>query len=351
MSDYISDSKSSSSVQENHTIEYTGTAGKLFPIVLLNLFLTIITLGIYRFWAKTNIRKYMWGETKFDGEPFEYTGTGGELFVGALIVFVAFIIPLSVGLTFLLMSYPVIAPFIVLGLYPFLIFLMGVAIYRAQMYRMSRTNWRGIRGAQLKGSSTYGWLTLKYIVLYLITFGLIAPYIICRLWNFLMNNKRFGSGVMSSDAKSKPLFKIWILTWLASIIVFGGIMFLLITALTTNDIGMILFSYLLLFIASVVISVWFQAALYNHLISSLSYQNMKFDFNVSVGKFLTFSIVNMLILIFTLGLGAPFIMQRWTRFFCEEITFTGQIDFAEIDQSPETGPEFGEGLVEAFDMG
>jgi uncharacterized membrane protein YjgN (DUF898 family) len=53
----------------NHTINYVGSSGKLFPIVLINLFLTIITIGIYRFWAKTNIRKYFWSQTQFDGEP------------------------------------------------------------------------------------------------------------------------------------------------------------------------------------------------------------------------------------------------------------------------------------------
>ncbi len=73
----------SSQDQDNHhTIEYVGTRGELMPIVLMNLLLTILTLGIYHFWAKTNIRKYLWDKTRFDGEPFEYTGTGGELFMG-----------------------------------------------------------------------------------------------------------------------------------------------------------------------------------------------------------------------------------------------------------------------------
>lgn len=129
----------------SHTLKYKGTGSQLLPIVLLNLLFTIITIGIFRFWAKTNIRKYLWKNTYLDDEPFEYLGTGGELFVGSVIVGVV----LSAGLfsiTFLMSiiadSYPMLGPFVFILMYPLFIFLMGVAIYRAQVYRMSRTRWR-----------------------------------------------------------------------------------------------------------------------------------------------------------------------------------------------------------------
>jgi len=347
----ILENPSSKDDDASHTIEYVGTVGALLPIVLMNLLLTIITLGIYRFWAKTNVRKYLWSKTRFDGEPFEYTGTGGELFVGFLIVFFILILPIMIGLGFLVQLYPTTAPYIIGAFYPLFIFLMGVAIYRAQVYRMSRTNWRGITGAQLKGSAAYGWITLKYAMLYFITLGLIAPYVICRSWNFLMNNKRMGSGVISCDVKSKPLFKVWFLTWLAALVGFGSMIGLISYAALTNNITLIVVAYLVIFLASAVLFVWFQAALFNHLFGGLRYQNMAFDFHIKPMELLTFSIVNFLILLFTLGLGASFITQRWSRLICEKLSFEGQLDFSEISQSPESGPSFGEGLIEAFDIG
>lgn len=337
--------------EQHHEISYSGTTGGLFPIVLMNLLLMIITLGIYHFWAKTNIRKYLWSNTRFDGEPFEYTGTGGELFIGALIVGFLFIAPFALGLVFLLNTYPLIAPFALVALYPFFIFLIGVAIYRAQVYRMSRTRWRSIRGAQLPKSAAYGWLTLKYAVLYILTFGLIMPYVLCRMWNFMMNNKRLGSGVFSCDVKSKPLFKIWLRTILATIIVIGGFFYLLFDAAQSKNIGMIIFSYLMIFISMPLIFAWFYAAALSHLFSGLKFQDVAVNFHIKPVEFLIFSFVNMVILIFTLGLGAPFIIQRWTRLICEKITLDGKVDFAQIAQSPEYGPAFGEGLVEAFDIG
>ena len=60
----------------------------------MNALLTLITLGIYRFWAKTNIRRFFWRNVSLLDDPLEYTGTGGELFVGFLIV-IAVLFPLG----------------------------------------------------------------------------------------------------------------------------------------------------------------------------------------------------------------------------------------------------------------
>lgn len=67
---------------------------ELFRIHLVNYFLTIVTLGFYRFWAKTRIRKYVWSHVEFEGARFEYTGTAKELFFGFLIIFFVVLLPL-----------------------------------------------------------------------------------------------------------------------------------------------------------------------------------------------------------------------------------------------------------------
>ncbi len=55
-------------------------------------------LGIWRFWGKTRMRRYLWSHTSLSGDRFEYTGTGGELFVGFIIVMIAYVLG-SIGLT------------------------------------------------------------------------------------------------------------------------------------------------------------------------------------------------------------------------------------------------------------
>ena len=334
----------------HHTIDYVGTTGELLPIVLMNLLLTIITLGIYWAWARTSIRKHLWYKTRFDNEPFEYTGTGGELFFGAIIASILLGLALTT-LQALSTSIPMLAPVSSYLIYPLIIFLIGVAIYRAQTYRMSRTKWRRIRGAQLAKSMVYGWLTLKYSVLFVITFGLISPYIICRMWNFVMNNKRMGSGIISCDVESRPLFRVWFISWLVAIFVLGGISVLIYMALASNSDGLLLVGYILMFVASSVIFAWFRAALLSHLVGGLKFQKMAVNFHIEPVELLVFSVVNSLILIFTLGLGIPFVTQRWLRLICDRMSFSGDFDFVQISLPPERGPMFGEGLAEVFDVG
>jgi hypothetical protein len=69
--------------------------GSFFPAQLGRFLLTLLTLGIHRFWWKTAVRRRLWAETTVDGDPLEYMGRGIEMFVGALIVFAAVLIPLS----------------------------------------------------------------------------------------------------------------------------------------------------------------------------------------------------------------------------------------------------------------
>ena len=69
-------------------------------IAFPNLLLTIVTLGIYRFWATARERRYLWSRTKFVDEHLEWAGTGMELFLGFVMVFVLFGVPYF-GLTFI----------------------------------------------------------------------------------------------------------------------------------------------------------------------------------------------------------------------------------------------------------
>ena len=58
------------------------------PFLWLSLkigLLNIITLTLYRFWGKTEVRRRVWRNVRLNDEPFEYTGRGGELFIGFIL--------------------------------------------------------------------------------------------------------------------------------------------------------------------------------------------------------------------------------------------------------------------------
>ncbi len=73
-----------STVKGRNPLSYSGKGGEMFMLMMKNLVLTIITLGIYRAWAKTDFRRYVWGNVHFLGDRASYTGTGEELFKGWL---------------------------------------------------------------------------------------------------------------------------------------------------------------------------------------------------------------------------------------------------------------------------
>src|SRR5687767_706491 len=65
-------------------LRYHGTGGSFFGLVLGNALLTLITVGVYSFWAKNKVREFHYSHTELDGDRFAYHGTGGELFSGYL---------------------------------------------------------------------------------------------------------------------------------------------------------------------------------------------------------------------------------------------------------------------------
>jgi len=77
-------------------VAFTGRRGPLFKLLLRVTLLTILTLGIYRFWGKVHIRRFFWHNIRLLGDPLEYTGTPMELFLGFLIV-IAALIPLTMA--------------------------------------------------------------------------------------------------------------------------------------------------------------------------------------------------------------------------------------------------------------
>ena len=130
---------------------YFGTRGPLFRLYLLTSLLTLVTLGIYRFWAKTRIRKYIWSATSGDGDSFEYTGTGLEKFLGFLVAIV--ILAIYLGIVQMALFYFGLNLFVdpqnqgqelaqigaiyltLLAVLPLMLF----AQYRARRYKMARS--------------------------------------------------------------------------------------------------------------------------------------------------------------------------------------------------------------------
>ena len=75
--------------------EFRGNGGEYFRIWIVNLLLTIVTLGIYSAWAKVRRLRYFYGNTFVDGHSFEYHGQPLAILKGRLIVVAGYVVFLS----------------------------------------------------------------------------------------------------------------------------------------------------------------------------------------------------------------------------------------------------------------
>lgn len=203
-----------------HPLDYTGQAKSLGWLVFKSMILTIITLGFYRFWGKTRIRKYIWSSQSLFGEPLEYTGTGKELFLGFLIV-LAVLIPFGIIINvgnFYIQTMGSNAALIAFQIAYYLIFLylFGYALYRARRYQLSRTVWRSIRFAQTGDAKKYATKFFGYSLLTIVTLALAAPLATVRLQTYMMNNTFLGQQNFNLEAQAKDLYWKWVVCFILS---------------------------------------------------------------------------------------------------------------------------------------
>jgi len=200
----------------------------LFTLLLKNMGLTIITLGIYRFWARTALRRYWWSNVVIDGDSLEYTGTGAELFLGFLF-FLLVVSPFGLvwGLLKAFAADPKWQAVLTLGFYVFLLFiLLPVAMFRARRYRMSRTRWRGIRGGMTGSTLRFLAITIGGFVATILSCGILAPWMRIMQTRYITNCSSFGDQDLNFDGKSGGLILRWlaILALPALLVVVAGLM-------------------------------------------------------------------------------------------------------------------------------
>ena len=120
-------------VDARNRLLYEGKRGALARIAVTNALLTMPTLGIYRFWGKTRVRRYLWSRVGFLGDPLEYTGTGRELFLGFLVAVavIGLLVATRSGIEWVFAEQPLTLPVLDSIQAVALLFLIYVAAYRA----------------------------------------------------------------------------------------------------------------------------------------------------------------------------------------------------------------------------
>lgn len=345
-------------------VENRSKIGSFLWIGVYTTIFTALTLTLYRFWARTIVRRRLWSETTIGGEPLEYTGKGSELLIGFLIAIVTVMAPLvgAIVAAQLLLD-PISAVAVISVAYLIIFFLVGVAMFLARRYQLSRTMWRGVRFEQRGSAMAYGAMTFGYMLLTIITLGWFGPAMQLRLEKRLWSNAWFGDMPFAYDnspaARTEPVYLSYVLAMFGVVLwyagVFGVAWYLGLTQDPSEMMNPVTVARLYAAILGgglllVFFVAWHQAALIRQITRSISLGGVSLRSRFTAWDVIQLAITNALLVIFTLGFGALAAQMRVWRKICRRLEVTGTLELAQIRQAATRGPRSGEGMVDAFDL-
>ena len=353
-------------------IGWSGNPWDLVGLSFTNFFLTIVTLGIYSFWGKTEVRKRIWSSVRLQDEPLAYTGTGKELFLGFLIVFGAVFLPITLLTFFAMVAFGPqsgVSSLVQLLIYIVFFFLWGVAVYRARRYRLSRTLWRGIRGGMAGSSAGFAWTNFWTAILIPFTLGWILPWRANVLQKQLNSETTFGNRQMAYQGNSGPLYKYFAALWVGGLVLYLAVIGIIAAfapslqaeAEAAARQGMeykpslklvlgIIFSFFAAGVLWSIISAWYQSQKFRLFAGFTSFDQGRFTLDTTALGLIGVFISNFLLSALTLGILKPVAQARIARYFVERLSLEGTADVASILQSTAALEKRGEGLAQGFDV-
>jgi len=277
-------------------LEYDGTMGAVAGITALNSLLTLATLGIYRFWGKTRLRRYLWSRIDVFGDRLEYSGTGLELFLGFLVAMVL-LLPIFGIPVFIQVAYAgnLDVQGVTEALFTLLIvFLIQVAIFRARRYRLTRTRWRGIRGGQSGSAFIYALRAMGLFILTGLSLGLFWPWASVALQRYKIGNTWLGDRQLTFHGRGLGLLKYWLVVLVlavAGVVLFSIFMAVSISAGNTGGdpqdwVGssiMAVAAYVCLFGAAIA-WVWYKVREFRYFAESTRLGTTRFSSSLSTGR-------------------------------------------------------------------
>jgi len=181
--------------------------------------LLAVTLGIYRFWLATDVRRFLWSNTEVAGDGLEYIGTARELLLGFLIAIVL-LVPVNVMFFLAAFSGGLLGQISGIVALAVLALFGQFAVYRARRYRLTRTLYRGIRFHQTGSAWRYAVCALSWWAMITVTLGLAYPFAQASLERFKMRNTYYGNLQGHFVGSGLRLFFRGVLFWVIVVVPF-----------------------------------------------------------------------------------------------------------------------------------
>ncbi|EDY81494.1 conserved hypothetical protein [Verrucomicrobiia bacterium DG1235] len=312
-------------IYRNLSFGFTGQTGEYFRIWIVNMLLTLVTFGFYTPWARVRSRRYFHANTHLDGHSFDYLAKPINIFWGYLIVLVVVGGYYTAGFFNPIFTIPFILMYIFFGPW---------VVYKAMRFKAHNTSYRNVR---FEFHGTVGDAYAIYLgmaILIPLTFGLIVPYWIMKQKEYFYKNLSFGGRQFDFTPEAGEYYTRYILGGVMSMamffiymFVFGAIMLPTLASGEPIDPENIPISFYLsiylgyapLMLGMVFVQIYIFVSLFNYNLGRMLVQQTAFESKLKVGKFYWISLTNILAIVFSLGLLAPWAAIRKTRYFAESV--------------------------------
>ncbi|WP_439121637.1 DUF898 family protein [Marivita sp.] len=206
--------------------DVTGSRGALFWLALKTGVFTVLTLGFYRFWMRTRLRRWYWSAIRPGGHPLEYVGDPIEKLLGFL--FAVVVLAFYIGIVNLFLMFASFSLFqdnfaayavSLVGVIPLWFF----AKYRARRYILARTRWRGLRFGLEPGAWGYAWRAVFHWIVTILSLGLLMPRMTFWLEKYKVDRTFYGTARMAQGGTWTMLYPaMWPMFVALFIAVIGG---------------------------------------------------------------------------------------------------------------------------------
>ena len=333
---------------------FHGKAGEYFSIWIVNIALSIVTLGIYSAWAKVRTKRYFYGNMELDGHRFDYTAEPLQILMGRIIAIVVLsIVSFASNLNSVL---SLVAFFIYVLLIP-------VVIVMSTRFNAAKSRYRNIpfafTGTILQSYLVF--LILPFVAL--LTFYLAMPWVHKKSQEFIYNNYRYGDRKFAASFSTADFYKIYgigVLLFIVPGLVLVGIEFApVIEQIAKNEDGtnvsvpisnpaLLIGGYLLMLLGGNYIGV----KILNLSVSKTTLDRVHgFRSDMGVWTYLWISVSNFALILVTLGLLYPYAQVRMTRYRSEKTTALAAGDLesftADVEQSSSATSE---GMADFLDV-
>jgi uncharacterized membrane protein YjgN (DUF898 family) len=333
--------------EQRYPVEFTGSTGQYFRIWIVNLALSVLTLGIYSAWAKVRKRRYFYAHTQVDGESFEYRGRPIAILKGRLIAVGLFLALIVGGNVFSELSLESTTGKIVF--FSVAVTLGPWLVVRSLKFNAANTAYRNVRLAFLGTWRGCFLVVIKYV--WFVFIAILYPYFKHQLVKYAAQHHAYGTTRFEVADFRKPFIHAYAVAFGLGLL---GMVALFAALIAGNAMGrgeppLLMFAgiyggFLLLF-------AFVRARTTNALWNAIRVGPVRFECAMRGRDYMWIYLSNVAAIIVTLGFATPWAVIRTLRYRARKfvVLAAGPLESFIEDQAAQVGAA-GQEIAEVFDF-